>query len=298
MKILLRSCSLGLAPALTLALCTPVQAGDSQEKIFASGTANVATASVFQPEPLTYADLADLADSAPLVVRVQIRKVAPVEPTRANGLRPGQVRLYVEARTEALMAGRSGIGEAQRYLVDVPLDPRGKVPKLKKRSVVIFARAVAGRPGDLQLVAPDAQIDWTPAIDARLRAILGELTAPGAPQRVTAVREAIHVGGTLAGESETQLFLTTADGEPAAVTVSRAPGRAPRITTSFSEIVGVSGDAPVRDTLTWYRLACFLPPLLPMGANVSGSAVERAAAGADYRWLRDALGQCPRSRRP
>jgi hypothetical protein len=250
------------------------------------------------PAPaVTYADLADLADGAPLVIKAQVRKLAPVDPLRARGVRSGWGRFYIEAKTEALVAGTVPIGEALRYLVDLPLDPKGNPPKLKKQSVVLFARTVAGRPGELQLVAPDAQLRWDAALDAKLRSVLGELLAPGAPGKVLGVREAIYVPGNLAGESETQLFLAMANGEPAALTVSRHPGQPPRWSVSFSEVVGAGGKAPAHETLAWYRLACFLPPLLPAGANVSDDPVDRAAAGQDYRFVMTELGTCTRTRR-
>ena len=244
---------------------------------------------------LTYADLAGLADAAPLVVRVSPRKIARLEPARAPGLKPGRARLYIEAKTEALVAGQASLGEVLRYLVDVPLDAKGKPVNLKKKSVVLFARL--GRPGELQLVSPDAQLIWDPVLDVRLRGILSELLAPGAPQRITGVREAIHVGGNLAGEGETQIFLATANDEPAAITVNRSPGQPPRWSVSFSEVLEQSGKVPPRDTLAWYRLACFLAPELPVGATESGSAADRAMAADDYRYVLRQLGPCPRTRR-
>jgi hypothetical protein len=245
------------------------------------------------PAP-TYADLAALSDGTPLVLRAQVTGVAPVEPARARGVKPGHQRLYVEAKTQALLFGESPVGEALKYLVDVPLDAKGKVPKLKKQTVIVFARPA--RPGELQLIAPDAQLAWSPALEPRLLAILGELTTPGAPGAVTGVREAIHVTGALAGQGETQLCLSTAAGEPAAITVTRAPGSAPAWSASFSELVGASG-APPRDTLAWYRLACSLPAALPPRAHVSPQAHDRAAAEADYRFVLDQLGPCARTRR-
>lgn len=244
----------------------------------------------------TYADLADLADGAPLVIRAQPRKIAAVEPARARGLRAGWGRFYVEARTEALIAGRAPLGEALQYLVDLPLDPKGKPPAIKKKSVVLFARAVPGRPGELQLVAPDAQVLWDPALDLRIKGVLRELYAPSAPPRISGVREAVHVGGDLAGAGETQIFLLSASGEPAAITISSAPGRAPRWGVSFSELVA-SDLAPARDTLGWYRLACFLPPVLPAAANLSDDPADRTAAAQDYAFVREQLGACPRIRR-
>lgn len=246
--------------------------------------------------PATYADLADLADGAPLVVRAQPRKIAPVEPARARGLRPGWGRFYVEAKTEALIAGSAPLGEALRYLVDLPLDAKGKPPAFKKKSVVLFARTVAGQPGTLQLVAPDAQLLWDAALDARLKSVLRELYAAGAPPRISGVREAVHTGGDLAGSGETQIFLVSASGEPAAITVGRRPGSAPQWGVSFSELVA-SDAAPARDTLGWYRLACFLPPVLPGAANASDDAGDRAAAAQDFAFVRDRLGACPRTRR-
>ena len=250
------------------------------------------------PLPLpAYADLADLADSAPLVVRVQLRKLVPVDPARAHGVRAGQARFYVEARTEALLAGASAMGEAQRFLVDLPLDAKGKPPKLKKASVIVFARGVAGRPGELQLVAPDALAPADPATEARLRTVLSELLGDTAPPRVTGVREAIFVPGNLAGEGETQLFLATANGEPAAITVVHRPGAAASWSVSFSEVLDASGRPPPRDTLAWYRLACFLPSTLPASAHVSASPADRAQAAQDFGLVRAQLGACGRLRR-
>ena len=245
--------------------------------------------------PVSYADIADLADSAPLVIRAQPRKVVQVEVARAHGLRPGWGRFYVEAKTEALLAGAAPLGGALRYLVDLPLDAKGKAPKFKKKSVILFARLVPGRPGELQLVAPDAQLLWDPALEGRVAAVLRELFAAGAPPRINGVREAIHVAGNLAGQGETQIFLTSSNGEPAALTVSRQPGAVPRWGVSFSELVALD-TVPPRESLGWYRLACFLPAALPDTANGSQSSADRAAAAQDYAFVRDQLGPCPRYR--
>lgn len=244
----------------------------------------------------TYADLADLADSAPIVLRAQVRKLVPVEAARARGLRPGWGRFYVEARTGALLAGNTALGEALRYLVDVPLDARGKAPALKKKQVLLFARTVPGRAGELQLVASDAQLIWDAATETKLRAILAELVAPGAPGAITGVREAIHVPGALAGEGETQIFLDTADHAAASITVLQRPGVKPVWGVSFSEVLAKVGQPPARETLAWYRLACFLPNSLPAAANLSDTAGSRAQAQGDYRTVLGDLGACPRTR--
>jgi hypothetical protein len=249
------------------------------------------------PAPsLTYADMVDLADGAPLVLRAQIRNQATVEKERSPGLAPGFVRLYIEARTTALIAGNAPVGEALHYLVDVPLDAKGKPPKLKKQEVILFARPVAGHPGQLQLVDPQAQLPYGEAVEQRLRPILTELLAPDAPPRVTGIRDALAVEGTLVGESETQLFLDTRNDGPVSVTVVRRPGQAPRWGVSWTEIVDQAARPPRRETLEWYRLACSLPETLPASANLSRDPQARALATRDYALVRSELGACTRTR--
>ena len=243
----------------------------------------------------TYADLADLADSAPVVAHVQVRDAARVKDARAPGLQPGHGRFFVRAKTRALLTGTSPIGESLRYLVDLPLDAKGKPAKLAKAEVLIFA-SPAPRAGEVQLVAPDAQIAWTPAREAQVRTLLQDLLADGAPGRVTGVREVIHVPGTLSGEGETQMFLTTRDGSAASITVRHVPGGQPQWGASFSELIADVGNPPRADTLAWYRLACFLPNRLPSGANLSETASARAQAEADYRLVLGDLGRCDRNR--
>lgn len=245
----------------------------------------------------TYADLAALADAAPLVVRARIRSQAEVEAARAPGLAPGHVRLFVVAETRGLYFGSAPLGTSLRYLVDLPRDAKGKAPRLKKREMILFARPVPARPGELVLVDPSAQLDWSAETEARLRPILAELHAAGAPPKVVSVRDALGVEGTLAGESETQIFLATASGEPASITIARRPGQEPRWGVSWTEIVDQSATPPARDTLAWYRLACALPPRLPAGANLAQDQASRALAVRDYGFVLQQLGPCERSRR-
>ncbi len=242
----------------------------------------------------TYADLATLSDAAELVVRVQIRRQTALKPDRAPGLQPGFARLYMEAQTVALIAGKSGVGSAVTYVVDVPLDAKGKVPRLRKREFLLFARPVPGRPGEVQLIAPRAQVDYTPEIEARLRPILTELYAPEVPPRITGVSDALAVPGTLTGESETQIFLATQNRSPVSITILRRPGQRPQWGVSWGEIIDSSARPPQPETLRWFRLACSLPAQLPSGANLAREATERRLAAADYAFVRQALGPCER----
>lgn len=243
----------------------------------------------------TYADIADLADSSGMVVLAQVKKLLRVEDERAPGLAPGHGRYYVEAKTKSLLTGSAPLGESVKYLVDLPLDSRGKPPKLKKTDVFLFARAVPGRPDELQLVTPTAQRPWTEAGEARLRGILKSLVSPDAPAVISGVRELFYVPGTLAGQGETQIFLKTEDGSAASITVRHHPGAPPAWGVSFSELVANVGHPPERNTLAWYRLACFLPNSPPSDANVSDGYAARKQAEADYRMVLGDLGVCERN---
>jgi hypothetical protein len=242
-----------------------------------------------------YADLVDLLEPAPLVVVVQVHKVAQVEPERARDVRPGWARIYVEARGQAVLRGTAPPVPTVSYLADVPLDARGKLPALAKQSVLLVARPVPDHPEMLQLVAPDAQLPWDAALETRVRAILAALQAPDAPGVITGVREAIYVPGNLVGEGETQIFLATASHSPAAISVVHEPGQPTSWSVSFSEVVDSSGKPPAHDTLAWYRLACSLPPELPPGTNVSATASDQAQAVDDYHLVLTGLGPCGRA---
>ena len=244
---------------------------------------------------LSYADLVDLALPAEVVVRAEVRKVVRLKPEESPGLPAGRARLYIEARTAALLIGPD-LGESIRFLADVSLDQRGKLPKLGKMQVLVLARSVPGRPGELQLVAPDAMLMLTPAREATLRAILTETARPDAPPAISALREALHVSGNLAGEGETQLFLGTATNAPVSISVLRRPGQPTAWGVSFTEIVDSAARPPLPSSLAWYRLACGLPARMPERANISATLADRRIAAEDYALVLADLGPCTRKR--
>ncbi|WP_373486672.1 hypothetical protein [Blastomonas sp.] len=238
-----------------------------------------------------YVMLTNLADTAPLVMRAQIKKATVVASERAPDVPTAMARLYVEAQVLNLIRGRAGVTESIRYLADVPRDARGKVPKLKKQQMLLFARPAA-RAGEVQLISKNAQIAWTPETEQRVRAIVTELVDPAAPPVIRGIREALHVRGNLQGEGETQIFLATANGDPVSITVLRRPGIAARWAVSLTEIVDEAAAPPRPGTLLWYRLACFLPAQIPPRALVSDTPGDNDLAVRDFNFVREQLGPC------
>lgn len=265
-------------------------AGAQEAPIRPSAAAGTSTS-----DNLTFADLAGLADAADVVLRAQVKKASRLKPEQAPNLAPGLARMLVEARTVAVLSGPV-MGETVRYLADVPLDARGKVPKLGKLQVMLFARTAPGRTGELALVDGGAQIAWSAGVEARTRTILTELLSPQAPPRIKAVREVLFVPGNLAGEGETQVFLQTENNAPVSLSVVRRPGMQRTWGVNLSEIVDQSARPPARDTLTWYRLACFLPQDIPAAASLSGGEAQGQAAEEDYHFVLAELGPCTRTR--
>ncbi|MEA3061005.1 MAG: hypothetical protein QOJ94_786 [Sphingomonadales bacterium] len=247
---------------------------------------------------LTYADAADLALAAPVAAQVRIAEAEALKDEQAAGVPPGLARFYVAADVVSLIRAPAPLPARVAYLVDLPRDARGKAPKLRKGTgFLILAGPVPGRPGELRLVAPDAQIPFTAAEAERLRAIVREAAAPSAPPRITGIGKAFHVPGAIPGESETQIFLQTADGRPVSLSVLRRPGQTPQWAVALSEIVDEAAAPPAPGTLLWYRLACTLPARLPVQSLSETDADGAAAIQADYRLVLDRLGPCLRNRR-
>ena len=261
-------------------------------------TAVDSPAQTVSPTPsYSYSDLADRALAAPIAVVATVSSAIRVEPERAPGVAAEHARLYVEAAANSLIRGPAGgVSPALRYLADVPLDAKGKVPKLKGKQVLLLARAVPGRAGELQLVAPDAQLPLTPDIETRVRAILTEAVRPDAPPSVTGISSAFHVPGAIPGESETQIFLTTTANRPISLNVLRRPGQEPSWSVALTEVVDEAAQPPAKDSLLWYRLACGLPQALPDQAVADLEASAAEAARADYRYILEQLGPCTRNR--
>lgn len=250
------------------------------------------------PSALTYADLADLALVAPVAAHVRIADAVRLKPEEAPGLGAGKTRFYITADVLSLIRGAQGLPAKVSYLVDAANDASGRPPKLRRKAeFIVLAARVPGRPGELRLAAPDAQLPYSAADADRLRAILREAIRPEAPPAIVGIGKAFHVPGSLPGESETQIFLLAGDQRPVSLTVLRRPGETPVWAVSLTEIVDNAAAPPRRDTLLWYRLACALPRTLPAGSLVDAEPDQAAAIRADYSLVLDRLGSCARNRR-
>jgi hypothetical protein len=240
----------------------------------------------------SYADYAGLVLAAPIIADATIKSAARIDARRDSSIPAGMARFYVTADITALIRGAGGLPSRIGYVADVPLDSRGKAPKLNKLRVLLFARPAPARPGEVQLVRGDAQRSWTPGADQRVRDIIRAVLAENSPPEIMGLGNAFHVPGSLPGESETQIFLLTADNRPVSLSVLSRPGEAKKWSVALGEIVDEAAATPQRDTLLWYRLACSLPPELPDRSLASARAGEAEAARTDYRFVIESLGRC------
>lgn len=249
-------------------------------------------ASQSAPAAPGYVTIAGQILGAPMVIDATIRSASRVKDAEAPGLSPGRARFYIEADVLALIRGSNAMPARVAYLADVALDSKGKPPKLKKMRVLLFARPIAGHPDQIQLAGADGQRAWTPDLDAQVRSITREILAADAPPAITGVGNAFYVPGSLPGEGETQIFLTTATNMPISLQVLRRPGEQPRWSVSMGDIVDESAGAPARDTLLWYRLACGLPAQLPPSALEAEDPANASMAREDFATVRRGLGAC------
>ena len=173
-----------------------------------------------------YADLVDLA-TAPQKSPCGRRcaKQCGLGPSESPGLAAGRVRLYIEARTSALLIGPD-LGESIRFLADVPLDTPGQGSQADQdaKSLCSPAPCPIG-PASSQLVAPDAMLPLTPGREATLRAILTETTRPDAPARHHRTARGASCFGQSGGRRRNAVVSGhRATAAPVSISVLRRPG--------------------------------------------------------------------------
>jgi hypothetical protein len=245
----------------------------------------------------SYADVADLVTISPLIIDVQVKKAIKVPPEQAIGVPPTVQRMVIEADVLGLLLGDGGFAGQARFLLDVPKDAKGKIPKLKKQRYFLLGSKVPGRPGTLKLSRPDALIEWSAANDALVRAITKEAVVIDAPKPIVALTSAFHSAGTVIGEGETQIFVEAKSGQIYSLSVFSRPGEPKRWAVSTGEVIDESAMAPERNSLLWYRLACGLPRALDAKLVETPEPENITKAQADYRFVIESLGPCDRKRR-
>lgn len=249
-----------------------------------------------QADSASYADIADLVVISPLIIDTKVRSAQKVTPEQAVGVPANLQRMLIEADVLALIRGQGGVTPRVRFLLDVPKDPKGKLPKLKKQRLFLLGSTVTGRPGEIRLSRPNALIQWSTANDALVRSITKEAVQIDAPQRITGITSAFHSAGTVLGEGETQIFLKTENEQPLSLSILSRPGQDKRWAVSTAEVIDESASAPVKFTLLWYRLACGLPRSLSSELVEAADSDNAARAQADYKFVQDSLGPCGRKR--
>jgi hypothetical protein len=249
-----------------------------------------------QAQDASYADIADLVTISPLIVDATVRSVKAIPPEQAAGVPADLQRTLVEVDVTALIRGQGGVAPRVRFVLDMPRDAKGKIPKLKKQRMFILGSMVSGRPDEIRLSRPNSLIQWSAANDMLLRDITKEAVMIDAAPRVTGIASAFYSAGTVIGEGETQIFVKTERGQPMSLSILSRPGEAKRWAVSTAEVIDESATAPRRHTLLWYRLACGLPPALSPELVEAAESEDAARAQADYKFVIDALGPCGRKR--
>lgn len=249
-------------------------------------------------QPLSYADVADLVSAAPLIAKARIESVKAVKGANISPAEPSRRFTLIAARVESLIRGTHGAPQRVRFLV-ASHSARNLVESdikqwRKGTRILIFART-GERPDALQLVSRNGIQPWSTELDTVTRAVTTDILGPRPAPAIVSVGDAFHVAGTVAGESETQIFLRTATGEPVSLSVVHRGGQTPRWGVSLGEIVDDTAEPPTPDTLLWYRLACGLPNALPAASTRGLSVLDAEAARRDYRFVMESLGRCGRT---
>ncbi|MFN0046983.1 MAG: hypothetical protein ACKVOS_11000 [Sphingorhabdus sp.] len=249
-----------------------------------------------QADSASYADVADLVVISPLILDANIKNLRKIPPEQAVGVPENLQRMLIEADILALIRGQEGVNPRVRFLLDVPKDAKGKIPKLKKQRLFLLGSPVAGRPGEIRLSRPNALIQWSPANDILVRTITKEAVQLDAPAKIAGITSAFYSAGTVIGEGETQIFLKTVKDQPLSLSVLSRPGEMKLWAVSTAEVIDESATAPAKFTLLWYRLACELPRSIAPDMVETADSGDMARVQADYNYILDSIGPCGRKR--
>ena len=235
----------------------------------------------------SFADLATRSLAAPVVVRATAVKSERLGARDAPGLAAGMARYLVTAATVTAIAAPSSLPPRLSYLLDLPLDARGKPAKLGARDVLLFLRP-GNAPGQFALVDAHAETAWSAGDEAAARAVLIDARSGKVPV-VTGVASAFRVPGGVPGEAESQFFLATEGGKPVSLVVLTRPGMPRRLSVALGDVIDEAAGGVTPATLLWFRLACGLPERLPATIDAD------AETASDWNFVRTSLGPCERT---
>jgi hypothetical protein len=232
-----------------------------------------------------FADTAELALAAPVIVRATITRTNRLGDKAAPDVAAGRARLLVTASISNVLVAPGPLGGTIQYLWDAPLDSRGRPPSTKGLDILAFLDAPK-ESGSTRLISRRAQQPWDSTLADTVRAVVAEQRSGNVPI-IRGVSNGFRADGTVPGESESQFFLATADGKPATLVVQNRPGEVRRVLVARGEIIDESAERVRPGTLLWYRLACFLPARLPAAAGGGDPALAK-----DWRDALASLGAC------
>ena len=255
--------------------------------------ATIASAAAQAPAPASapydrlagFADTAELALAAPVIVRATITRATRLAGKAAPDVAAGRARLLVTASLSNVLVAPGPLGGTVQYLWDAPLDSRGRPSLAKGLDILAFLDAPKAD-GSTRLISRRAQQPWDSALADTVRVVVAEQRTGNVPI-IRGVSNGFRADGTIPGESESQFFLTTADGKPATLVVQNRPGEVRRVLVARGDIIDESAERVRPGTLLWYRLACFLPTNLPAAAGGGDPALAR-----DWRDALASLGPC------
>ncbi|MEI6486903.1 MAG: hypothetical protein WCO11_11630 [Sphingomonadales bacterium] len=232
-----------------------------------------------------YADTAELALAAPVIVRATVTRAARLSGKAAPDVAGGRARLLITAALSNVLVAPAAMGATLQWLWDAPLDSRGRPPAVKGQDVLAFLTPPDGD-GNARLVSRRGHQPYDPALADTVRAVVAEQRSGQVPV-IRGVSNGFRADGTVPGESESQFFLTTADGKPATLVVQNRPGEVRRVLVARGDIIDESAERVKPNTLLWYRLACFLPAQLPAAVSNGDAALAK-----DWRDALASLGPC------
>ena len=236
----------------------------------------------------SYADLADLTLAAPVIVRAKITGSEKINIKDSISLAPHRARLLITASVDAALTAPGSVPPTLSWLWDAPPDARGKPPKPKGETVLAWLDAPAAD-GKTRLIAGNGQKPWDEAMEARVRSIATEARSGSIPA-INGVSNGFRADGTIPGESESQFFLTSANGQRLTMVVITKPGEPRRVAIARGDLIDESAAVVRPETLMRYRLACYLPNDLPLNAGGKDSALA-----ADWHAALASLGPCGRT---